>query len=86
MCVLPTPNMPAAPELPPETAVMKQPDAGAVRSSTGRRTQDRMRAGSGMRPSRVSATRSRPHTITASMARFSMCITRLSRAFRATRR
>lgn len=46
MCVLPTPNMPAAPELPPETAAMKQPDAGAVRSSTGRRTQDRMRAGS----------------------------------------
>lgn len=43
--MIPTPNIPA-PELPPETAAMKQPDGAAVRSSTGRRTQDRMRSGS----------------------------------------
>lgn len=36
---------PEAPELPPEPAQMKQPDGAAVRTATGRRTQDRMRAG-----------------------------------------
>lgn len=36
---------PAAPQLPVETQAMRQPDGGAVRSSTGRRTADRLRAG-----------------------------------------
>lgn len=30
--------------VPPETAQMKQPDGGAVRTATGRRTSDRVRA------------------------------------------
>ena len=38
------PDMPAV-EVPPETAQMKQPDGGAVRTATGRRTSDRIRAG-----------------------------------------
>jgi len=46
MCLFPTPDAPAAPVLPPETAAMKAPDGAAVRSNTGRRTQDRARAGS----------------------------------------
>lgn len=46
MCIIPQPTMPDAPQLPPETAAMREPDGGAVRSNTGRRTQDRMRAGS----------------------------------------
>lgn len=44
MCLVKTPDMPE-PTLPPETAAMKQPDAGAARSSASRRTQDRVRAG-----------------------------------------
>lgn len=36
---------PAAPQLPPEQAQMRQPDGAAVRSATGRRTMDRVRAG-----------------------------------------
>lgn len=44
MCMFSTPT-PKAPELPPETAAMRQPDGGAVRSNTGRRTADRIRAG-----------------------------------------
>lgn len=31
--------------MPPEPAQMKQPDAGAVRTTTGRRTEDRVRSG-----------------------------------------
>lgn len=34
------------PVLPPEPAQMRDPDAGAVRDTTGRRTTDRMRAAS----------------------------------------
>lgn len=33
------------PILPPETAAMKQPDSGAVRTAVGRRTEDRIRGG-----------------------------------------
>jgi len=44
MCMFGTPT-PAAPTLPPENAAMKQPDGGAVRTNTGRRTSDRIRAG-----------------------------------------
>lgn len=36
---------PAAPVLPPEQAHMKQPDGAAVKSATGRRSMDRIRAG-----------------------------------------
>lgn len=45
MCMFSSPKSPAPPVLPPETAQMKQPDAGAVRSATGRRTMDRYRGG-----------------------------------------
>lgn len=45
MCIFPTPDAPADPVLPKETAAMKAPDGGAVRSTTSRRTMDRMRAG-----------------------------------------
>jgi len=41
------PEPPPPPVLPPEPAQAKAPDAGAVRSQTGRRTLDRMRAGAG---------------------------------------
>lgn len=34
-----------APQLPPETAAMREPDAGAVRSTTGRRALDKIRGG-----------------------------------------
>jgi len=44
MCFFSTPKM-APPEKPPEYAQMRQPDGAAVRSSTSRRTMDRMRAG-----------------------------------------
>lgn len=44
MCMFSTPT-PAAPVLPPENAAMKAPDGGAVRTATGRRTSDRVRAG-----------------------------------------
>lgn len=46
MCLFPSPKTPDAPVLPPEPQQAKAPDAGAVRSTTGRRTMDRMRAGS----------------------------------------
>lgn len=36
---------PQAPTLPPEQAQMKQPDGAAVKTATGRRTMDRIRAG-----------------------------------------
>lgn len=45
MCMFSAPKSPPTPQLPPETAAMKAPDAGAVKSATGRRTMDRMRAG-----------------------------------------
>lgn len=44
MCMFSQPDMPA-PQLPKEAASMKQPDGGAVRTNTGRRTADRLRAG-----------------------------------------
>lgn len=44
MCLVP--DMPGPQPLPAESAKMQEPDAGAVRSTTGRRTQDRIRAGS----------------------------------------
>jgi hypothetical protein len=34
-----------SPKLPPEVAQMKAPDAGAVRTATGRRTMDMVRNG-----------------------------------------
>lgn len=39
------PPQQAAPELPPETAQMKQPDSAAVKTASGRRTSDRVRSG-----------------------------------------
>ncbi len=45
MCMFSSPKTPPAPQLPPETAAMKEPDGGAVRTATGRRTQDRVRSG-----------------------------------------
>ena len=44
MCMFSQPDPPKV-EVPPETAQMKQPDGGAVRTATGRRTSDRIRAG-----------------------------------------
>lgn len=44
MCMFSQPDPPKV-EQPPETAQMKQPDGGAVRTATGRRTADRVRAG-----------------------------------------
>lgn len=38
-------DTPPAPQLPPEQAQMRQPDGATVRSATGRRTMDRIRAG-----------------------------------------
>ncbi len=46
MCLFNTPS-PPDPKMPPETAQMKQPDAGAVRTATGRRTGDRVRSAAG---------------------------------------
>lgn len=43
MCMFSTPT-PAAPQLPPETAAMKQPDNAAIRTAQGRRTTDRVRS------------------------------------------
>lgn len=43
MCLFNVPK-PADPVLPPERAQMREPDAGAVRDSVGRRVTDRMRA------------------------------------------
>lgn len=45
MCMFSQPDPPPV-TVPPETAQMKQPDGGAVRTATGRRTADRIRAGS----------------------------------------
>lgn len=45
MCMFGGGSKQQPPTLPPEPAQMKQPDAGAVRTATGRRTEDRMRAG-----------------------------------------
>ena len=45
MCLFKQPEM-KDPQLPPEPAQTREPDAGAVRSTTGRRTLDRMRSGS----------------------------------------
>lgn len=36
---------PQAPKLPPESAAMRMPDGGAVKSSSSRRTTDQLRAG-----------------------------------------
>lgn len=44
MCMFNQPKM-TPPALPKEPAQMKQPDGGAVRSSTSRRVTDQMRAG-----------------------------------------
>lgn len=44
MCMFSAPDMPPV-TVPPETAQMKQPDGGAVRTAAGRRTSDRIRAG-----------------------------------------
>lgn len=46
MCLFNTPSM-DPPKAPVEYAQQKQPDGAAVRSSTSRRTMDRMRAASG---------------------------------------
>lgn len=43
MCLFSQPKM-EAPQLPPERAAQRSPDGGAVRSNTGRRTEDRARA------------------------------------------
>lgn len=46
MCLF-QPKVPEAAEVepPPETQAMKQPDAGEVRSTVGRRTGDELRSG-----------------------------------------
>lgn len=46
MCIMPSTDKPEDPKLPPEYAAQRAPDEGAVRSSTERRTTDRLRAGS----------------------------------------
>ncbi len=43
MCLLNTPKA-EDPVLPPETAAMRAPDQGAVKSTVGRRTGDKARA------------------------------------------
>lgn len=45
MCMFSTPDTPDPPEPPVEYAQQRQPDAGAVRTATGRRSGDRVRAG-----------------------------------------
>jgi hypothetical protein len=45
MCMFNKPKQQAAPELPPEPAQAKQPDAAAVKTAAGRRTEDRVRSG-----------------------------------------
>lgn len=44
MCMFSKPDVPDV-AMPKETAQMKSPDGEAVRSAAGRRTQDRIRAG-----------------------------------------
>lgn len=44
MCMFNSPS-PQAPQLPPERAQMRYPDAAAVRDAVGRRTEDRIKAG-----------------------------------------
>jgi hypothetical protein len=45
MCIVPDTDKPEDPKLPPEYAAQRNPDGEAVRSTTSRRTGDRMRAG-----------------------------------------
>lgn len=45
MCMFSTPDTPPAPEMPPERQAQRLPDGETVRSQTGRRTEDRIRAG-----------------------------------------
>lgn len=45
MCMFSSPDTPEPPPAPPEYAQQRQPDGGAVRSNTGRRNMDRIRAG-----------------------------------------
>jgi hypothetical protein len=45
MCMFSTPEPPPV-TVPPEPAQMREPDSGAVKSATGRRTADRLRSGS----------------------------------------
>lgn len=44
MCILPTPSTPDAPVLPPEPQQAKDP-SGAQLDAAGRRTEDKIRAG-----------------------------------------
>lgn len=46
MCMFSQPDAPPKVEQPPEYAQQKAPDGAAVKSTTGRRTEDRLRAGS----------------------------------------
>ena len=45
MCMFSTPDAPPPPEMPPERAAARLPDGETARSTAGRRTQDRVRAG-----------------------------------------
>lgn len=45
MCLFSSADAAPPPQLPPETARMKQPDGAAVRDAVGRRTNDRIRSG-----------------------------------------
>ena len=45
MCMFSSPSMPAAPTMAPERAAERMPDGETARSTAGRRTQDRIRAG-----------------------------------------
>lgn len=45
MCLFPKPETPEAPELPPETQAMKQPEAAAVRETVGKTTAAGAQAG-----------------------------------------
>lgn len=47
MCILSKPDIPPAPELPPERAAMRAPDQSGVRADVTSRVTDRMRAGAG---------------------------------------
>ncbi|QND53468.1 hypothetical protein HB779_17420 [Phyllobacterium sp. 628] len=44
MCMFSQPEQ-KAPVLPPENAAMRLPDGDAIKSTTGRRTEDRVKAG-----------------------------------------
>lgn len=45
MCFFNGPDTPPPPEMPPERAATRLPDGETARSTAGRRTQDRVRAG-----------------------------------------